>query len=339
MRVDLAVIIVSTNEAKWLRACLSSVYEHAGPISIQVVVADNESTDGTRQLVESEFPEALVVACRNRGFGHGNNRGVEATDSRYVLFLNPDTEVLEGTFAELVADLDRRQDIGLIGVRQVAADHVLFPTIRRFPSVSRHFFEALGSERFPLRASWLGERELDMTRYDRDITCDWTSGSFMLARREALESAGGFDERFFIFSEEVDLCLRIRQAGWDIRHSPEMTILHHFNKVGVSPRIVAQTAFARQQYLRKHFSPTARLACTGAMFLHLGLRSVPIGRDLGRARARSHAARAGLRVLTRRMGAPFGPPPRTAMFNRYGLGSADRGEDAVRRASGPSSRA
>lgn len=94
MRVDLAVIIVSTNEAKWLRACLSSLYEHTGPISIQVVVADNESTDGTRGLVESEFPEALVVACRNRGFGHGNNRGVEATDSRYVLFLNPDTEVL-----------------------------------------------------------------------------------------------------------------------------------------------------------------------------------------------------------------------------------------------------
>ena len=176
-----------------------------------------------------------------------------------------------------------------------------------------------------------------MTRYGQDVACDWTSGSFMLARREALESAGGFDERFFIFSEEVDLCLRIRQAGWDIRHSPEMTILHHFNKVGVSPRMVAQTAFARQQYLRKHFSLTARLACTGAMFLHLGLRSVPIGRDLGRARARSRAAREGLRVLTNRTGAPFGPPPRTAMFIRS-VRSADRGEDAVRRASGPSSR-
>ena len=337
MAVDLAVVVVSTNEARWLSTCLSSVFAHAGEISIDVVVADNESTDGTRELVESEFPRARVITCRNHGFGHANNRGLETTSSRYVLFLNPDTEILEGSFEELVADLDARQEIGLLGVRQVAADGVLFPTVRRFPSISRFFFEALGSERFPMRASWLGERELDMSRYEQDIACDWTSGSFMLARREALESAGGFDERFFIFSEEVDLCLRIRQAGWDIRHSPEMTILHHFNKVGVSPRIVAQTAFARQQYLHKHFSSTARLACTGAMFLQLGLRSVPIGRDLGRARARSRAAREGLRVLIHRTGAPFGPPPRTAMFNRHGVGGADRGEDAVRRASGPSS--
>jgi GT2 family glycosyltransferase len=339
MRVDLAVIIVSTNEAKWLTTCLSSVYAQAGPISIQVVVSDNESTDGTRELVESEFPDAVVVTCPNRGFGHANNRAVEATESRYVLFLNPDTEILEGTFAELIADLDRREEIGLIGVRQVAADHVLFPTIRRFPSVPRFFFEALGSERFPLRASWLGERELDMTRYDQDIACDWTSGSFMLARREALESAGVFDERFFIFSEEVDLCLRIRQAGWDIRHSPTMTILHHFNKVGVSPRIVAQTMFARQQYLRKHFAPAARLACTGAMFLQLGLRSVPIGRDRGRARARSRAARAGMGVLTGRARAPFCPPPQTAMFIRYGVPNTDDRGEVLRRVGSPASRA
>ena len=146
----------------------------------------------------------------------------------------------------------------------------------------------------PVPRSWLGERELDVRRYEQELACDRTSGSFMLVRREALQSAGLFDERFFIYSEEVDLCLRIRQAGWEIRHVPTMTILHHFNEVGVSSRMVAQTAFARQQYLRKHFSLTARLACTGAMFLHLGLRSVPIGRDLGRARARSRAAREGL---------------------------------------------
>lgn len=335
---DLAVIVVSTNEARWLSTCLSSVFEHAGEISIDIVVADNESTDGTRELVEAEFPQARVVTCANHGFGHANNRGFETTDSRYVLFLNPDTEILEGTFAELVADLDRREEIGLIGVRQVAADHVLFPTIRRFPSVSRFFFEALGSERFPLRASWLGERELDMTRYDQDVACDWTSGSFMLVRREALASVGGFDERFFIFSEEVDLCLRIRQAGWDIRHIPKMTILHHFNKVGVSPRIVAQTMFARQQYLRKHFSRSARLACTGAMFLQLGLRSVPIGRDRGQARARSRAARAGLGVLTGRARAPFRPPPQTAMFIRFGVRSTDDRGEILRRVGGPVSR-
>jgi len=334
VRVDLAVIVVSTNEARWLSTCLSSVFAHAGEISMDVVVADNESTDGTRELVESEFPSARVVTCANHGFGHANNRGLETTNARYVLFLNPDTEILEGTFGELIAYLDARDDVGLLGVLQLDADKILFPTIRRFPSVSRTFFEALGSERFPFRASWLGERELDLTRYDQDISCDWTSGSFMLARREALNSAGCFDERFFIFSEEVDLCLRIRQAGWDIRHVPKMTILHHFNKVGFSPRMAAQATFAKEQYLQKHFSLPARLACTGAMFLELGLRSLAIGRDRPRVRARSRAAWAGLGVMTHRKSAPFGPSPRTAMVTRYDDRGANRHDEVLRRVSG-----
>src|SRR5712691_6473453 len=198
---DLAVIIVSTNEAHWLRPCLSTVFAHAGGASLDVVVANNQSTDGTRDLVETEFPQARIVTCENRGFAHANNRGFMASDARYVLFLNPDTEILEGTFGDLVRALDGRPEVGLIGVKQVTTDGALFPTIRRFPNALRALGEALWSEHFPFRASWLGERELDMTLYDSEVECDWTSGSFMLARREALLSAGILDERFFIYSE------------------------------------------------------------------------------------------------------------------------------------------
>jgi len=116
---DLAVIIVSTNEAHWLRPCLGSVFAKAGGASLDVVVADNQSTDGTRELVEAEFPEARVVTCENRGFAHANNRGFMASEARYVLFLNPDTEILEGTFGDLVRALDERPEVGLIGVKQV----------------------------------------------------------------------------------------------------------------------------------------------------------------------------------------------------------------------------
>ncbi|MDX6408603.1 MAG: hypothetical protein QOE13_1674, partial [Gaiellaceae bacterium] len=204
------MIIVSTNEAHWLRPCLSTVFERAGGASLDVVVADNQSTDGTRELVETEFPQARVVTCENRGFAHANNRGFMASEARYVLFLNPDTEILEGTFGDLVHALDARPQVGLIGVKQVTADGALFPTIRRFPNAARAFGEALWSERFPFRASWLGERELDMSVYEREVECDWTSGSYMLARREALLSGGILDERFFIYGEEPDLCLRMK---------------------------------------------------------------------------------------------------------------------------------
>jgi GT2 family glycosyltransferase len=252
------------------------------------------------------------VTCENRGFGHANNRAFVTTDARYVLFLNPDTEILDGTFAGLVEAMDSRPDVGLVGVRQRTPAGELFPTIRRFPSVSRYFFEALASERFPVRASWLGERELDWDQYDKETDCDWTSGSFMLARRDAIRSAGCLDERFFIYSEEVDFCLRIRQAGWRIVHLPTMTILHHADKAGFNPRMMAQDAFARRQYLRKHFTRPRRVACTGALFLRYGLRALPLGAERDRVRERRKAALAALRVLVGVGPAPFGDPPQVA---------------------------
>ena len=187
---DLAVIIVSTNEAHWLRPCLSTLFATLGNVKTDVVVADNSSTDGTRELVETDFPGARVVTCTNYGFGHANNRGLMTTDARYVLFLNPDTEIRTGTFEELVAYMDAAPHVGLVGVKQITADGELFPTIRRFPNAIRAASEALGSERYPIRSSWMGERELDLTRYELEVSCDWTSGSFMLARREALDRRG-----------------------------------------------------------------------------------------------------------------------------------------------------
>jgi GT2 family glycosyltransferase len=213
---DLAVIVVSTNEARWLSACLSSVLEHRGSCSLEVVVADNESTDGTAALVEEEFPEARVVRCVNRGFAHANNRGLETTNARYVLFLNPDTEIRTGTFEALVRRLDEQPDVGLAGVIQLTPEGEIYPTIRYFPNALRAFGQALGSERLSFRAQMLRERDIDLDRYSQVVECDWTSGSFMLARREALQSAGFLDERFFIYSEEPDLCLRMKRAGWKV---------------------------------------------------------------------------------------------------------------------------
>jgi N-acetylglucosaminyl-diphospho-decaprenol L-rhamnosyltransferase len=314
---DLAIIIVSTNEAHWLRPCLSSIYEHAGDLELDVVIADNESTDGTRELVEEEFPRARVVTCPNRGFAHANNCGLQTTDARYALFLNPDTEVLAGTFEELVTALDRRPAVGLAGVKQVTADGSLFPTVRQFPNALRTLGEALGSERLPQRPSWLGERELRLDRYDSELECDWTSGSFMVVRREALESAGYMDERFFIYSEEPDLCLRIKRAGWEVRHLPLMTILHHADKAGVNPRMVAQDTYARLQYARKHFPPAHRAAYWAALALRSALR-------LSRGGSRRTAAQAALGILLGRAAPPFGPPPEQALVLRRPTAAAVR---------------
>jgi GT2 family glycosyltransferase len=309
---DLAIIIVSANDGRWLEPCLTTVLSHAGTASLEIVVVDNESSDGTRELVESRFPQVRVIGSENRGFGHGNNRGLEATSARYALFLNPDTEVIEGTFGELVALLDERPDVGLVGARQITPDGVLFPTIRRFPSAGRALGEALASERWPMHPAWAGERVLDRDAYEREYECDWTSGSFMLARREALLSAGFLDERFFIYAEEPDLCLRMKRAGWSVRHVPQMTILHHACKGGVRPRMIAQEAFARRQYAQKHFAKPHQALYLGAIGARHLIRAAAAGSGADAAVHREAAKRA-ITMLLGRAEPPFGAPPLTAL--------------------------
>jgi len=309
----MAIVVVSTNEGQWLERCLSTVFDRAGSASLDVIVVENECTDGTRELVESNFPDARVVSSPNRGFGYGNNRGLEQANARYSLLLNPDTEIVEGTFGDLIELLDRRPQIGMAGVRQITADGTLWPTIRRFPSVIRAVGEALSSERWPVHPAWAGERVLDRAAYEREGECDWTSGSFMLARREALLSAGLLDERFFIYSEEPDLCLRIKRAGWQVCHLPQMTIVHHAGKGGVRPQMVAQDAYTRKQYARKHFGAARRGAYLAALGVRHLIRAVGAYAPDDDAAARREGARRALRTLAGRIEPPFGAPPPTAI--------------------------
>jgi N-acetylglucosaminyl-diphospho-decaprenol L-rhamnosyltransferase len=303
---DLAIIIVSTNESHWIRALLPTVFAHMGDIRGDVVVVDNDSHDGTADVVASEFPEARSVWSANHGFGHANNRALMTCNSRYVLFLNPDTEILDGSFAQLVRLMDERPTVGLVGCRQIiSGEDCLCLTSRYFPNALRALGDALSAERLPgRRPRWLGEREIDPRAYEQEFPCDWTTGSFMLARREALESAGFFDERFFMYCEELDLCRRIRLAGWEVRHLPQMTILHHVSKDGVKPQIESLGAVTRMMYARKYLSPLHRPLYVGAVMLRHVLRVAYAGSgDIGRQKR--GASREALATLLARRPVPF----------------------------------
>ena len=306
----MAIIVISHNSGRWVRPCLDSVFAHLGGLDADVVVVDAESDDRTADVV-AEFPGARLLRCRNRGFAYANNRALMTCDARYVLFLNPDTEILEGEVADLVDRLDDRPDIGLVGVRQVDADGRLDLTIRHFPNALRALGDAFSAERMPDRPRWLGERELDRRAYGRDVECDWTSGSFMLARREAIESAGYLDERFFMYSEETDLCRRIRTAGWKVRHFPWMTILHYGAEAGVDPTIESLSAYYRMVYARKHFSRAHGTLYFGAVILRHWLRSV-YGTRGELAKRRREANRAAVNTLLGRSPVALGP-------NRYSV--------------------
>lgn len=308
---DLAVIIVSTNEADWLRGCLPTVFDHAGALSLDVVVVDNQSTDDTVSLVEREFPRARTVVAENHGFSHGNNRGLMEVNARYVLFLNPDTEILNGTLAEMVARMDALPGVGIAGCRQVLPDGELHCTMRRFPNAVRQASEALFSERWPRHATWTGERVIDSTLYDQEFDADWTSGSFMLARMEAIQSGGFLDERFFIYSEETDFALRIRKAGWRVRHLPQVEIVHYVGKAGWKENVEAQYAYARILYAAKNFSSLHRLLFRAAVVLRYLLRYPLFAtRDKSARRALGRGLRVALGLDKR---PPYEPPPPVAV--------------------------
>jgi GT2 family glycosyltransferase len=280
--------------------------------------------------VQSEFPCARVVECDNHGFPHANNRALMTADARFVLFLNPDTEIVEGSLQDLVARMDASPEIGLAGCRQLQPDGELHPTMRRFPTALRLLMEALGSERWPIRASWTGQRLLDLSSYTREIDIDWTSGSFMLARREALESAGWLDERLFLYCDDPDLARRIKSAGWTVRHLPQMMIVHHAGKMGWSARGYAQYACANRVYFAKHLGGLHRRAAVLAAATGYGLRALlfPVLR-----RSEPDAAtamRAAFWTAIGRAQPPYESPPPTALRPRRSPGGAELEPDAAR---------
>ena len=236
-----------------------------GSVRADVVVVDAESRDETPELVAG-FPGVRLLRCRNGGFAYANNRGLMTCDARYVLFLNPDTEILDGSLSGSRRAMDARPEVGLVGASAGGRGRPLGPDVRLSPTRFARWATLCRQSDLPARPRWLGERELDPAAYDHELACDWTSGSFMLARREAIESAGFMDERFFMYSEETDFCRRIKSAGWDIRHFPWMTILHYGAEVGVEPGIESLIAHSRMLYARKHFSRTHRALYLGTLF-------------------------------------------------------------------------
>jgi N-acetylglucosaminyl-diphospho-decaprenol L-rhamnosyltransferase len=288
---DVSAILVSHGDASWLPACLRSLRDRTGGLDVDVVVVENGDEPETTRAALAGIDGVRLLTCENRGFAHANNRGLEVARGRFVLFLNPDTEIVAGDLAAFVADLASRPTAGLAGGRQLTAAGELQWSIRRDPSVLRAWAEALGLDRLGA-----GERVRDRPRYECAGACDWTSGSLMLARREAIDAVGGFDEGYFLFSEEADLCRRLRDRGWEVVHLPTLEIVHHQRPGAASAVVVAHATRSRRRYARTHLRPWALPPFLLAVAVRLATRAVAPGRGEA-AEARRRAARAGLRAL------------------------------------------
>lgn len=233
-RDRVAAVVVNYKALEHLIACIDSL---TGQVS-RVVVVDNHSLDGSAEAVAGREGVTFIDTGANLGFGTAANRGVAACREEYVLVANPDLVMAPGAVAALVAALDAEGSIGVVGPRIHTPDGRLYPSARQFPDlVTAMGHGALGllrpDNRFSRRYH-LAEASTADPRRDRTYV-DWVSGTCMLVRRRAFEAVGGFDEAYFMYVEDVDLCWRLHAHGWRVAYEPAAEVTH---EIGVSSRRV-----------------------------------------------------------------------------------------------------
>jgi len=229
--MDASIIIVSYNSASFLEKCIESIINSQNYLDIEVIVVDNASTDGSVELIKSNF--TIVKLIRNDlnfGFAKGNNIGISAAKGEYVLFLNPDTILCQDTLSKMVNFMKNTPDAGALGPKLIYPNSSLQLSCRHFYNLRTIF----------LRRTILGKifpnsrllRYHLMSDWDHNTTqeVDWVLGACLMVPRKVLEKVGYFDEKYKMYFEDVDLCYRIKKAGYKVYYYPGATVIHHHQR-------------------------------------------------------------------------------------------------------------
>jgi len=308
--LDLSIVIVSRDTRELTLGCLAAVTRSLADAGIcwEIILVDNASHDGTVAAVRVAYPATRVIeAGGNRGFAVGNNLGLREAAGRAILLLNPDTEPVGDALPRLLDALQADPALGAVGPMLRYPDGSPQEARRRFPTRLTPFFEST-----IVQGYWRRNRILD--RYyladrppDQVQDVDWLYGACLLVRREALAGSGGFDEGFFMYSEELDLCARIRQGGWRIGYLPTATVIHHegASSAQAVPRRQINFNTSKVRFYRRRFGPFFGEMLRAFLLLTFAIQLVQEGgkwllghkRPLRRQRVAAHAQvlRSGLR--------------------------------------------
>lgn len=275
---DVSIVIASWNAKRHLLDCLRSIDADEGGVSIETIVVDNASSDGSPEAVEQEFPRTILIRnSENLGFARANNIGIKRASGRYVCLMNSDVLVRPGALGALVLFMDSRPTVGLVGPRVLNPDGSLQASCRRFPGFANSLSRAFAAHRLLPRSSRFGAEMMTYWNHDTERSVDAISGCFCLARREALRDVGLLDERFFLYSEDVDWCMRFHTARWDVRFCPAAEAIHFgaASSSAAPQHFAVEMQRARLQLYRKHYSRAAVAYLAALIFVHHVVRVVP----------------------------------------------------------------
>lgn len=257
-KYKISVIVVNYNVEFFLEQCLNSVKKALENVTGEVFVVDNNSIDGSVEMVRLKFPEINLIANKdNRGFSKANNQAIEISQGEYILLLNPDTVVEEDTFSKVISFMDNHPDAGGLGVRMLDGKGVFLPESKRgLPTPTVAFYKIFGLSKLFPKSKKFGQYHLGHLNELETNEVDILSGAFMLMRKEALNKVGLLDETFFMYGEDVDLSYRIQKGGYKNYYFPETRIIHYKGESTKKSSVNYVFVFYRAMviFAEKHFS-------------------------------------------------------------------------------------
>lgn len=269
---SLSIVIVNWNTRDLLAQCLRTVYATVKRDDFEVIVVDNASTDGSAEMLRERFPQAYLISnADNVGFARANNQAARESTGRYLAFLNSDTLVLPSALDTAVAYMDQHGDVGIIAPRLLNPDGSLQASCAHFPNLWREFMILSGLGRrwvdpdYPFHATPKG---------DETVEIDYARGACLIGRRQAVEPVGFFDEGYFMYSEEIDLCLAVKRNGWRLIYLPAAQIIHYKGKSSQQARQEMLVQFYRSQvrFFYKHQGSTRAWALRQLIRITLGTK-------------------------------------------------------------------
>jgi len=271
--LDLSIIIVNWNTKNYLDECLDSIYKTTRGIDFEIFVIDNDSKDGSADMVTKKYPDVILIENKtNEGFAKANNKGIKKSKGEFILLLNPDTHLMGEPLVTLVEFMKRNEDVGVCGCKVLNRDGSLEPACRRgIPTPKAALYRFVGLNKIFSNNPKFAKYNLTHLNPHKVTEVDAVSGSFFLVRREIIEKVGLLDENFFLYGEEIDWCYRIKNCGYKVVYNPNAEIIHYKGGSSSQNRLRAFYEFYRSMFVfhEKHFSPQSTL--TVNIFVKAGI--------------------------------------------------------------------
>jgi GT2 family glycosyltransferase len=273
-----SIIIVNWNSEELLGKCLKAVFESTEGLDIEVIVVDNASSDSSVEMIDSVFPAVKVIQLgENLGFARANNIGLKDSHGEFILLLNPDAFLHNNAVEIMVKHMQTHPRVGACGPRLLYEDGQIQRSCSSFPTLRTELWQALWLDKLFPRSRVFGEYQMTYWDLDDLREVDCVMGACMLIRRDALGELGLLDERFFMYSEEVDLCFRMKQSGWKVIFVPMASATHIWR--GSAQGVPHERTFlrlygSRVKFFRKHYGKTVTLIYKAEILLQVMLRVV-----------------------------------------------------------------